>query len=64
VIKIGILDERLLRILACPKCKGDLKFKPSKGKKDDELICEKCNIFYPVVDGIPKLTPKKLTKKK
>ena len=62
MIKIGILDERLLRILACPKCKGDLIFKP--GKKDDELICEKCNVSYPVVDGIPKLTPKKLSKKK
>ena len=48
------MDERLLKILACPKCKGDLKY---DGK--ETLTCEKCDDFYIIESGIPKLMPKK-----
>ncbi|MGC8852856.1 MAG: Trm112 family protein [Hydrogenobacter sp.] len=46
-----MLDEELLKILACPKCKGDLIYKNEK----QVLICENCKIFYPIEDGIPVL---------
>jgi len=44
-----MIDKKLLKILACPKCKGDLKY----DEKNDRLICEKCKLAYPIKDGIP-----------
>jgi uncharacterized protein YbaR (Trm112 family) len=48
------IDKKLLEILACPKCKGDLRLieKPT-AKGEDGLICEKCKLLYPIRDGIP-----------
>jgi uncharacterized protein YbaR (Trm112 family) len=43
------LTKELLEILACPKCKGDIKLTENK----DGLICEKCRLLYPIRDGIP-----------
>lgn len=43
------IDKELLEILACPKCKGDL----ITTETEDGLICETCNIVYPVKDDIP-----------
>jgi uncharacterized protein len=43
------MDKKLLDILVCPKCKGELKL----DKKTDELICEADALAYPVRDGIP-----------
>lgn len=43
------VDKDLLDILACPKCKGDLKLKDD----DSGLICESCELFYEIKDGIP-----------
>jgi len=45
------LDQKLLEILACPKCKGELEYKCSQ--KEESLICYKCRLIYPVRDGIP-----------
>ena len=42
-----MLDEKLLEILACPKCKGDLEY------KEDRLICHPCALAYPIRDDIP-----------
>lgn len=44
-----MIDQELLRILACPKCKGDLEVDPERSR----LICRKCLLGYPVKDGIP-----------
>ena len=41
------MDEELLKILACPKCKESIEW------KDDKLICKKCRKYYPIRDGIP-----------
>jgi uncharacterized protein YbaR (Trm112 family) len=48
------IDKELLEILACPKCKGDLRLieKPT-AQGEDGLICEKCKLLYPIRDGIP-----------
>ena len=43
------LDKDLLDILACPKCKGDVKLTDS----GDGLVCEKCKLLYEIKDDIP-----------
>lgn len=48
------ITKELLEILACPKCKGDIKLteKPTS-HGEDGLVCEKCRLLYPIKDGIP-----------
>jgi uncharacterized protein len=43
------ISKDLLDILACPKCKGDLRLTHS----GDGLICEKCRLLYEIKDDIP-----------
>jgi uncharacterized protein len=43
------INKELLEILACPKCKGDLKLT----EKEDGLICEQCKLLYEIKDNIP-----------
>ncbi len=43
------IDKELLAILACPKCKGDIKLTD----KGDGLICQACKLMYPIKDDIP-----------
>jgi len=43
------LDERLLEILVCPQCKGDLEY----DKENSRLICQACKLAYAVKDDIP-----------
>ena len=45
------LDPKLLDIIACPKCKGRLEMKPD----ESALLCQACQLAYPVVDDIPDL---------
>ncbi len=41
------LETELIRLLACPECGGTLR----AGK--DDLVCDACQLHYPVRDGIP-----------
>ena len=43
------LDEKLLEILVCPKCKGELDYR----RDASELACQHCRLRYPIRDGIP-----------
>ena len=43
------ISKELLDILACPKCKGEIKLNEAK----DGLICENCKLVYEIRDGIP-----------
>lgn len=43
------MDKNLLDILACPICKGELRY----NKDDNELICDKDQLAYPIRDDIP-----------
>ena len=43
------MDKKLLEILACPSCKGELKYP----KEQHELVCIPCRLAYPVRDDIP-----------
>jgi len=44
-----MIDKELLDILVCPKCKGDIRLTEA----GDGLICEACELLYPVKDDIP-----------
>ena len=43
------MDKKLLTILACPLCKGELVY----DKEKSELICYPDSLAYPVRDDIP-----------
>jgi uncharacterized protein len=43
------VSQDLLDILACPKCKGDLRLT----EKQDGLVCEACKLVYAIKDDIP-----------
>ena len=43
------ISQELLEVLACPKCKGDLKLTD----KEDGLICDTCRLLYEIRDEIP-----------
>ncbi len=44
-----MIDTKLLEILACPSCRGDIEY----NTKNEKLICIECGLKYPVKDGIP-----------
>lgn len=44
-----MLDSRLLEILACPLCKGPLRY----DKTAQVLICRGDRLEFPVRDGVP-----------
>lgn len=43
------MDKTLLTILACPNCKGSLRYQ----KVEQELTCPICRVAYPIRDDIP-----------
>uniref|UniRef100_A0A7C4AQ82 UPF0434 protein ENV54_00460 n=1 Tax=Desulfomonile tiedjei TaxID=2358 RepID=A0A7C4AQ82_9BACT len=43
------VSEKLLEILVCPKCKGDLELTQT----GDGLICHACKLKYEIRDDIP-----------
>ena len=43
------LKKDLLDILACPKCKGDIRLNES----ESGLICDNCKLLYHIKDDIP-----------
>ena len=43
------LDPQLLKILACPLCKEDVKLTTD----EKSLKCVKCHRVYPIKDDIP-----------
>jgi uncharacterized protein YbaR (Trm112 family) len=62
------MKKELMKILACPVCKGDLKLNVEK-EEDNEIVtgslyCTKCQHSYPIVDTIPNLLPPDFAEKK
>jgi uncharacterized protein len=43
------ISKELLEILACPRCKGDIRL----NEAGDGLICDACKLLYEIRDGIP-----------
>lgn len=44
-----MIDPKLLAILACPACQGEVEL------KDNKIVCCKCGRKYPIKNGIPVL---------
>ena len=42
-----MLSKELLRVLACPVCKGRVRL------KDEKIVCIQCGRIYPIREGIP-----------
>lgn len=55
------MKKDLMEILCCPMCKGDITLSVVREEgieiKDGTLYCPKCNIFYPIENGIPNMLP-------
>ena len=43
------LPKKVLDVLACPKCKGNLKYEKVKSR----LVRNKCKLAFRVEEGIP-----------
>jgi uncharacterized protein YbaR (Trm112 family) len=43
------VDKKLLEILVCPICKGQLRYDKAKA----ELVCKADRLAYPIRDDIP-----------
>ncbi len=43
------MDKKLLEILVCPVCKGQLRYDKAKA----ELVCKADRLAYPIRDDIP-----------
>ncbi len=44
-----MIDPKLLEILACPACGGEVEL------EDKQIVCLKCGRKYPIKNGIPVL---------
>lgn len=55
------MKEKLMEIICCPVCKGDLELSVVRKEKEEimegTLLCKKCDFPYPIDDGIPNLLP-------
>lgn len=45
-----MIDGKLLAILVCPRCKGELEHRT---EPEEELVCAACKLRYEVRDDIP-----------
>lgn len=52
------LDEKLLDILICPDCHGEVEYK----ERRQLIICQQCGLQYPVRDGIPVMLVEEATR--
>jgi uncharacterized protein YbaR (Trm112 family) len=43
------INRELLEILACPKCKGEIRLTTA----EDGLICDRCQLLYEIREDIP-----------
>jgi uncharacterized protein YbaR (Trm112 family) len=43
------ISKELLEILACPKCKGEVRLTPA----EDGLICDRCRLLCEIREEIP-----------
>jgi uncharacterized protein YbaR (Trm112 family) len=55
------MRRKLLDIICCPVCKGDLALKVSEENEHEILegilTCSRCRVDYPIHEGIPNLLP-------
>lgn len=55
------MRRKLLDILCCPVCKGELTLKVVEENESEivegSLRCQACGVDYPIIEGIPNLLP-------
>ncbi len=44
------MDE-IMEVLACPKCKGDVKL----NKTENKIVCHGCQLGFSIEQGIPNM---------
>jgi len=44
-----MIKKELLDVLACPKCKGDIRV----SKDENHIVCDTCKLLYEIREGIP-----------
>ncbi|MBI4309070.1 MAG: Trm112 family protein [Candidatus Omnitrophica bacterium] len=54
------MDPKLLEILACPACHGDVVIQNAGNGRDrspqeDKIVCARCGKKYPIKNGVPVL---------
>ncbi|MCM8766077.1 MAG: Trm112 family protein [Candidatus Omnitrophica bacterium] len=42
-----MLDKKIIDLLACPVCKGEVE------EKENRIVCKECGLKYPIREGIP-----------
>jgi len=43
------VKQELLDVLACPKCKGDIRL----SKDSSYIVCDECKLLYEIREDIP-----------
>ncbi|KAK2152608.1 hypothetical protein LSH36_323g03126 [Paralvinella palmiformis] len=51
--KVEPFDESVLKYIVCPLSKSPLRY----DRATNELICDKLQVAYPIINGIPNLIP-------
>ena len=55
------IDPKLLEILVCPVCKGELELKVEEENEQEivagSLYCRRCEVHYPILETVPNLLP-------
>lgn len=55
------MKKDLMEILCCTMCKGDIVLIGEEERDNDiikgKLYCIKCDIYYPIENGIPNMLP-------
>lgn len=54
------VDERLLEILVCPGCRGEIAYRHRR----KVIVCVDCGLQYPVEDDIPVMLVEEATPKR
>jgi len=44
-----MVKKELLDVLACPKCKGDIRV----SKDENCIVCDSCRLLYEIKEDIP-----------
>jgi uncharacterized protein YbaR (Trm112 family) len=44
-----MIDPQLLKILVCPKCKGNLEY----DRENEKLLCQACRLGFRIENDIP-----------
>jgi uncharacterized protein YbaR (Trm112 family) len=56
-------DARLMALISCPDCGGDLALSVRCNADGEELYCSSCGRTFPIVEGIPYLLPASIAAK-